>query len=648
MTVMGGDAFAGLIHRIDAVARLRLLQQAQISAAGTFANQIEQLRNQYDGSLDRTVADLDREDLVAMLRSWSYWWPARWAHVIGIHAAPREDLALGVKRLFIQNWEPDEPEQRDVRGTGLELCWYDASQPHATEFDDDDGPSDPVAEGAFLESAIYTIIDPERLEGHARTGVTFEEGRPWVAGARFFEKARIDGRMLALVLADSLATDRLVGWTYVRGLNITSKTVCATGPIVRLRRGRHDSIRKHSDGRPLALNYIRPYMPCQLPSFVPRTLDRLRALEGIGEGAAQPTPITPAVEFPALVEGLPREESGVDPTKSRTCGLGTVYRRAEVALRASDQIPFDVDPEKVERGNKGHADTQNALADFLRSEGIEPRSAAPGEPEFDVAWVCNGKTFVAEVKSITDQNEEKQLRLGLGQVLRYRQVLAAGRPDVIGVLVAERRPADPTWESLCSALGVRLVWPAGFPELDVRTMLRDPQSDFATIYSELRQLEHAFNPEHKDLHFSAVEGANGDLFLRLLALAKAGLEKVREHRAYFLERGLYADGMFWYDLCLLISAASGSLQKDRLQQTIPRNAVEALLLAVVDVAEFSLRTKGDMVKRTYEALGNMLMCFRDWNVSELARARAVATGLDEVEQFVNGTIERVKELIAKP
>ncbi|MGP7999753.1 MAG: hypothetical protein ACLPKI_20910 [Streptosporangiaceae bacterium] len=66
--------------------------------------------------------------------------------------------------------------------------------------------------------------------------------------------------------------------------------------------------------------------------------------------------------------------------------------------------------------------------------------------------------FVAEVKSITDGNEEEQLRLGLGQVLRYRHHLTRlGHQYVVAVLVPERTPRDASWNSLCSDLGVMLV-----------------------------------------------------------------------------------------------------------------------------------------------------------------------------------------------
>ncbi len=144
--------------------------------------------------------------------------------------------------------------------------------------------------------------------------------------------------------------------------------------------------------------------------------------------------------------------------RSPSPGLGAPYRQAQVTDLAGSRDPFSVDPALVERGLRGHADTQNELASVLRNAGIEPRSCLPPEPNFDLAWQKNETVFVAEVKSITADNEEAQLRLGLGQVLRYRQRLSAlGHDRVVAVLVPERLPRDPSWRELCQDLGVVLL-----------------------------------------------------------------------------------------------------------------------------------------------------------------------------------------------
>ena len=138
--------------------------------------------------------------------------------------------------------------------------------------------------------------------------------------------------------------------------------------------------------------------------------------------------------------------------------VGQPYQPADEHAEVPQVEPFPVDPKVVERGLRGHAKTQNALAAILEERGIPIYSPSQG-PAFDLAWIVGGVLCVAEVKSLTDDNEERQLRLGLGQVLRYRHLLASTHSQVRAFLVAERRPTDGSWDQLCEALGVRLMWP---------------------------------------------------------------------------------------------------------------------------------------------------------------------------------------------
>lgn len=149
-----------------------------------------------------------------------------------------------------------------------------------------------------------------------------------------------------------------------------------------------------------------------------------------------------------------------------SAGVGGAYRTANEEPTGGSRDPFEVDPAEVERGLRGHAKTQNAVAAFVESLGAIPKSPGSADPNFDLLWELGGRIFVAEVKSTTSMNEEKQLRLGLGQVLRYRQLLASrtGR-DVVAVLVAEHEPRDPSWRQLCDALSVLLVSPDGLQQI---------------------------------------------------------------------------------------------------------------------------------------------------------------------------------------
>ena len=163
--------------------------------------------------------------------------------------------------------------------------------------------------------------------------------------------------------------------------------------------------------------------------------------------------------FPALTAATGQTKPGArDQDAPATPMLGTSYREAKVSPLPDERQPLTVNPALVERGLKGHADTQNELAQALRQAGIQPRSRLAYEPNFDLAWEAKGTVFVAEIKSITDDNEEEQLRLGLGQVLRYRHRLRKlGHERVVAVLVPERPPRDPSWSGLCHELGVVLL-----------------------------------------------------------------------------------------------------------------------------------------------------------------------------------------------
>jgi hypothetical protein len=140
---------------------------------------------------------------------------------------------------------------------------------------------------------------------------------------------------------------------------------------------------------------------------------------------------------------------------------GSEYRTADEETSVGERDPFSIDPAIVERGLHGHATTQNALADFLKNQQVLPLSPGPDEPNYDIAWKYNDEVWIAEIKSVTESNEEKQLRLGLGQVLRYCHVLKT-KGNTRGVLVIERAPSDATWIDLCEAHNVLLAWPEVF------------------------------------------------------------------------------------------------------------------------------------------------------------------------------------------
>lgn len=143
---------------------------------------------------------------------------------------------------------------------------------------------------------------------------------------------------------------------------------------------------------------------------------------------------------------------------------GTDYKPANETPNSAAPEPFTIDPNERDRATRAHSITQNALADAVIARGNRPLSPN-GEPNYDLAWEeSNGEFIVAEVKSITARNEERQLRLGLGQVLRYGHLLQPPDKAARKLLVTSAEPSDPRWVDLCDELRVGLIWPPGLAE----------------------------------------------------------------------------------------------------------------------------------------------------------------------------------------
>ncbi len=179
---------------------------------------------------------------------------------------------------------------------------------------------------------------------------------------------------------------------------------------------------------------------------------------------------TPAAEHPTLA--LDNLEDSLKRRKVARRELGAPHREWQPAVSEADERRFvEYDPEKMERGLPGHCETLRALAVFVHEQGMRPREPHGEEPRYDLAWRNKTPYFVAEVKSITAENESPQLRLGPGQVLWYRhRFVQLYGAVVVAVLVPERKPRDEAWLRLCKELDVRIAWPGAFkPALALRS-----------------------------------------------------------------------------------------------------------------------------------------------------------------------------------
>jgi hypothetical protein len=174
--------------------------------------------------------------------------------------------------------------------------------------------------------------------------------------------------------------------------------------------------------------------------------------------------LAPLVELAESSRSTPGDPAPLSTSES----FGALYRRPEEdILTRRERDPQAVDSNLIDRALRAHRRTQNELHDYLSAEGFDPRSPAPGEPEFDIGWEDGDVTCIAEIKSMSATNEEKQLRLALGQVLRYAHLLEKAGREVRRLVVTERKPQDASWMELASSLGVTLSWPEAFESLRV-------------------------------------------------------------------------------------------------------------------------------------------------------------------------------------
>ena len=98
--------------------------------------------------------------------------------------------------------------------------------------------------------------------------------------------------------------------------------------------------------------------------------------------------------------------------------IGRTYSDAnEDSPNADQEAPRTKDPDSAGRGLAAHSRTQNYLAGVIRDLSWLPKSPKPSEPQYDLAWIAHDMLFVYEVKSLTSENEQRQLYLATGQII---------------------------------------------------------------------------------------------------------------------------------------------------------------------------------------------------------------------------------------
>lgn len=188
----------------------------------------------------------------------------------------------------------------------------------------------------------------------------------------------------------------------------------------------------------------------------------LQAAGKLGNSLQTPRILT-AADLDLLEEAVGDADAVVPHHRGPKPCPGVPFDPYSSAPSSAEHLAED-DRDVIDRDDRVHASTRRALAEFVRKQGWAPRSAAPGEPDYDLAWQSDGSIFVAVVRSL-GANEERQLRLGLGRALHHQAWFDSFLFNAEALLVVDQPPSDDLWADVCDREGVWLVWPGAFGQL---------------------------------------------------------------------------------------------------------------------------------------------------------------------------------------
>jgi hypothetical protein len=160
--------------------------------------------------------------------------------------------------------------------------------------------------------------------------------------------------------------------------------------------------------------------------------------------------------FEALTDAdLPEPEEPAEPDLYLANEDITVTRSGKIVI----------DPDALTRANRSHAQLQNLLRGRVLGAG-KKLSPVSDTANIDLAWHVGtrGQIVIAEVKSFTEDNEEHQLRYGVGQLIDYLDELEAADYRPLGVLFVARPPRRMAWIRKCERAGIELCWPGRWPQ----------------------------------------------------------------------------------------------------------------------------------------------------------------------------------------
>lgn len=171
------------------------------------------------------------------------------------------------------------------------------------------------------------------------------------------------------------------------------------------------------------------------------------------------------------------------------------------------------------------------------------------------------------------------------------------------------------------------------------------ESQFDGVSLKIRTLEKKYHPGDGNLHFEGIAKPDRLLFENLVALARQTLDLVHKNRNYFMQHALYDAGNC-YGLFVLIRASAGGVNKAKRQNLIPPETVDELIGILIEFSEYTEARPGDILSRNAEALGDLLIAFKDKRYFDLARNIAAESKWNKRDS-VDWAIAKAEEILRK-
>ena len=170
------------------------------------------------------------------------------------------------------------------------------------------------------------------------------------------------------------------------------------------------------------------------------------------------------------------------------------------------------------------------------------------------------------------------------------------------------------------------------------------ENDLEKILSDLTErvdlIEKSYNPDHLNLHFENLVRADSILFEALLSIGLDAWNVIKINQSW--------ETSFWfYDFFLLISRASVKILNDNTQKYISKDVIVRLALLLIEISQISTtrENEGDITKRNFEALANLLLAFNNFsNLKKIVITRAKEMNNQKVINFAKGTIDAIREI----